>query len=212
MGRMRHLQLPAALVTLVLLTGCVIGNTHAFNYVPTERSDVGQGKTVLLFAVDDQRSYIVSGDEPANFVGEQRNGYGMPFNVTTSDKRPFAAIVQETVQRDLEAAGFRVTASREKQGAEPVKAAQAGKGLKVVMREFKSDTFSNINFDYDFEVIVYDDAGNELARDRVSGEEELKGSMMNPVKASKKKVPAYFYEKIHALVAGNPKVVQALTQ
>lgn len=208
---MRRLQLPAALATLVLLTGCVVGNTHAFNYVPTERSDVGNGVTVLVFAVDDQREYVVSGDEPANFVGEQRNGYGMPFNVTTADKRPFAAIVQETVQRDLEASGFRVTASSEKQGAEAVKAAQARKGLKVVMREFKSDTFNNINFDYDFEVVVYDDAGNELARDRVSGEEELKGSLMNPVKASKQKVPAYFYDKIHALVAGNPKVVQALT-
>jgi hypothetical protein len=208
---MRPLHLPAALATLFLLTGCVIGNTHAFNYVPTERSDVGNGVTVLVFAVDDQREYVVSGEEPANFVGEQRNGYGMPFNVTTADKRPFAAIVQETVQRDLEASGFRVTASSEKQGAEAVKAAQARKGLKVVMREFKSDTFSNINFDYDFEVVVYDDAGNELARDRVSGEEELKGSLMNPVKASKQKVPAYFFGKIHALVAGNPKVVQALT-
>ncbi|HEX6641336.1 MAG TPA: hypothetical protein VF215_09500 [Thermoanaerobaculia bacterium] len=208
---MRRLQLPAALATLFLLTGCVMGNTHAFNYVPTERSDVGNGVTVLVFAVDDQREYVVSGDEPANFVGEQRNGYGMPFNVTTADKRPFAAIVQETVQRDLEASGFRVTTSQTKQGADAVKAAQARKGLKVVMREFKSDTFNNINFDYDFEVVVYDDAGNELARDRVSGEEELKGSLMNPVKASKQKVPAYFYDKIHALVAGNPKVVQALT-
>jgi hypothetical protein len=211
MALMRRLQLPAALATLCLRTGCVMGNTHAFNYVPTERSDVGNGVTVLVFAVDDQREYVVSGDEPANFVGEQRNGYGMPFNVTTADKRPFAAIVQETVQRDLEASGFRVTTSREKQGADAVKAAQARKGLKVVMREFKSDTFNNINFDYDFEVVVYDDAGNELARDRVSGEEELKGSLMNPVKASKQKVPAYFYDKIHALVAGNPKVVQALT-
>jgi hypothetical protein len=75
-------------IALLTLSGCVMGNTQTFNDVPIERSEVGQGKVVLLFAVDDQRPYIVSGDEPPNFVGEQRNGYGMPFNVTTTDKRP----------------------------------------------------------------------------------------------------------------------------
>jgi hypothetical protein len=211
---MRGLQYTVSLLALSLLTGCVIGNTHTFNYVPSERSEVGAGRTVLVFAVDDQRPYIVSGEEPANFVGEQRNGYGMPFNVTTTDGRPFAKIVQETVQRDLEASGFRVTVSNEKATgiARAASAAQADRALTVVMREFKSDTFNNINFDYDFEVIVYDAAGNELARDRLSGEEELRGSMMNPVKASKQKVPAYFYAKIHALIAGNEKVVKALTR
>jgi hypothetical protein len=209
-----RLQLMVSLLILTLCTGCVVGNTHAFNYVPATRSEVGAGKVVLLFAVDDQRPYIVSGDEPANFVGEQRNGYGMPFNVTTADGRSFAQVVQETVQRDLEAAGFRVTASAEKptRVTEAVRAAQANNALSVVMREFKSDTFNNINFDYDFEVVVYDAAGNELARDRLSGEEELKGSMMNPVKAAGQKVPGEFYTKIHSLITGNEKVMAALTK
>lgn len=211
---MHRAQRAVSLLAVLLLTGCVMGNTHAFDYVPAERSEIGAGRTVHLYAVDDQRPYVVSGDEPANFVGEQRNGYGMPFNVTTTDGRPFAKIVQETVQRDLEAAGFRVTPSTEKASsiagaAHPV---DADRALTVVMREFKSDTFNNINFDYDFEVIVYDATGTELARDRLSGEEELPGSMMNPVKASKKKVPAHFYTKIHALITGNEKVMKALTR
>jgi hypothetical protein len=82
----------------------------------------------------------------------------------------------------------------------------------VVMREFKSDTFNNINFDYDFEAIVYDESGRELAREKISGEEELPGSMMNPPKAARQKVPAHFYGKIHSLIAGNDKIVQALTR
>jgi hypothetical protein len=211
---MRRLLPAFCVLSLVLSAGCVVGNTHTFNYVPTDRSEIGNGRVVLLFAVEDQRPYIVAGEEPANFVGEQRNGYGMPFNVTTTDARPFAAIVQETVQRDLEASGFRVTRSNDKATnvADAARAAQATRALTVVMREFKSDTFNNINFDFDFEVIVYDDAGNELARDRIQGEEELEGSLMNPVKAAKQKVPAYFYTKIHALIAGNEKVIRALTQ
>lgn len=206
-----------AMVTLTLgwiLGGCVVGNTHSFNYVPAERSEIGKGRVVLLFAVDDQREYVVKGDEPPYFVGEQRNGYGMPFNVTTSDRRPFAAVVQETVQRDLEASGFRVTAVSDKPGdvATAIRAGRTTRALAVVMREFKSDTFNNINFDYDFEVIVYDEDGRELARDRSSGEEEIPGSFMNPARAAREKVPPEFYRKIHALVAGNRKIIDALTQ
>jgi hypothetical protein len=202
-----------AVLALVLLSGCVVGNTHSFNYVPADRTDAGAGKVVLLFAVDDQRPYILSGDEPANFVGEQRNGYGMPFNVTTADKRPFATIVQETVQRDLEAAGFRVTASKDKAAnvASAVQSANANRALAVIMREFKSDTFNNINFDYDFEAVVYDANGNELARDKIAGEEEIKGSLMNPPKAAKQKVPQEFYARIHRLITANPKIMTALT-
>lgn len=82
----------------------------------------------------------------------------------------------------------------------------------VIMREFKSDTFNNINFDYDFEAIVYDATGNELARNRVAGEDVLPGSMMNPPKAAKQKVPQQFYGKIHSLVTGDEKILQALTK
>jgi len=121
--------------------------------------------------------------------------------------------VQETVQRDLEAAGFTVTASanRNTMGSTAARDANASRALAVIMREFKSDTFNNINFDYDFEAIVYDANGNELARDKIAGEEEIKGSMMNPVKASKQKVPAEFYRKIHSLIGGNQKIMTALT-
>ncbi|MFL6244433.1 MAG: hypothetical protein ACJ74H_00285 [Thermoanaerobaculia bacterium] len=198
----------------MLASACAVGNTHTFNYVPTERSEIGGGRMALLFAVDDQRPYVVNGDEPPFFVGEQRNGYGMPFNVTTSDRRPFAAVVQETIQRDLEAAGFRVKPIADKATniAAAVQSAAANRAIAVVMREFKSDTLNNINFDYDFEIVVYDQAGQEIARDRMSGEEVIPGSMMNPPKAAKQKVPPAFYAKMHSLVTGNSKIATALTR
>jgi hypothetical protein len=211
----RTASLVISLLAVSILNACVVGNKHTFNYVPTERSEIGNGRVVLLFAVDDQRPYVVSGDEPANFVGEQRNGYGMPFNVTTSDGRPFATVVQETVQRDLEAAGFKVTAAQQKAGGDVASAARdanANRALAIVMREFKSDTFNNINFDYDFEAVVYDASGTELARTSLKGEDEIEGSMMNPPRAAREKVPGAFYKKMHELVTGNDKIVKALTQ
>jgi hypothetical protein len=198
----------------MILAGCAAGNTHTFNYVPAQRSEIGSGRIVLLFNVEDQRPYVVSGKEPVTFVGEQRNGYGIPFNVTTSDKRPFAQVVQESVQRDLESAGFRVTTAAVRTGdaRNAISAAGATRGLQIVMREFKSDTFNNINFDYDFEAIVYDASGAEIARDKVAGEEVLHGSLMNPPKAARMKVPARFNDKIRELVSGNPKIVKALAK
>lgn len=210
----RPFNVLVALAVMTLASACAVGNTHTFNYVPQERSEIGAGRVVLLFAVDDQRPYVVSGDEPPFFVGEQRSGYGIPFNVTTTDKRPFAAVVQETVQRDLEAAGFSVKPITDKASANvasAVQSAAARRAIAVVMREFKSDTFNNINFDYDFEIVVYDESGKEIARDRASGEEVIPGSLMNPPKAAKQKVPGEFYTKIHRLVTGNPKIVSALT-
>jgi hypothetical protein len=203
-----------AVCALLALSGCVAGQTHAFNYVPADRTDVGNGRVVLLFAVDDKRPYVVSGDEPANFVGEMRNGYGMPFNITTKDKRPFAEIVQDTVQRDLEAAGFKVTAADTKAGdiASAVRSASANRALAVVMNEFKSDTYANINFDYGFEAIVYDENGKELAREQISGEDQIDASFMNPARTAREQVPVEFYKKIHGLIAGNRNIMDALTR
>jgi hypothetical protein len=118
------------------------------------------------------------------------------------------------VQRDLEAAGFRVSTSTNKGGSDVSSAARtanAARALMVVMHEFKSDTFNNINFDYDFEAVVYDADGRELAREKLSGEEVISGSLMNPPKAARQKVPEYFYQKIHALITGNEKIMRALT-
>ena len=59
---------------------------------------------------------------------------------------------------------------------------------------------------------MYDAHGKELARNQLKGEEELPGSFMNPPKAAKQKVPAHFYEKIHRLITGDEKLLQALTK
>ena len=50
----------------------------------------------------------MKGEEPKSFVGEMRNGYGMPFNVNTEGDRPFAEVIGEIVARDLTASGFNV--------------------------------------------------------------------------------------------------------
>lgn len=194
--------------------GCAIGNTHTFNYRPQETSEPGRGTTVLVFAVKDERPYIVAGEEPASFVGEQRGGFGNPFNVLTSDGRPFAQHVAETVERDLEAAGFKVLASdRLAEGEIGGFLAEQGanRAVAVVMREFNSNTYNNIDLEWDFVATVYDADGKELHRSTEIGKTTLTGSLWNPPKAAKERVPPFFYDLIHKLIAGDPEVVRALT-
>jgi hypothetical protein len=200
----------AALAT----AGCAIGNTHTFNYRPQETSELGRGTTVLVFAVKDERPYIVAGEEPASFVGEQRGGFGNPFNVLTTDGRPFAQHVAETVKRDLEAAGFKVLASdRLAEGEIGGFLAEQGanRAVAVVMREFNSNTYNNVDIEWDFVATVYDADGKELHRSTEIGKTTLTGSLWNPPKAAKEQVPPFFYDLIHKLVAGDPEVVRALT-
>lgn len=193
--------------------GCAVGNTHTINYQPRDSSELGRGITVLVFAVEDARPYIVAGEEPASFVGEQRGGFGNPFNVLTSDGRPFVEHVAKTVERDLEAAGFKVLASsRVAEGeigrflAEQV----ADRAVAVVMREFNSNTYNNIDVEWDFMATVYGADGKELHRSTETGKTTLPGSLLNPPKAAKERVPPFFYDLIHKLVAGDPEVIRAL--
>ncbi|HEX8170354.1 MAG TPA: hypothetical protein VF824_07435 [Thermoanaerobaculia bacterium] len=208
----RHAAL--ALLSLVVLSACSSGQTQTFKYEPAQRSEVGPGKTILLFAADDQRDYIVKGEESAAFVGEQQSPTGIPFKVTTRGNRPFAEVVQEAVQRDLEAAGFRVIARSEKAAeiGSAIAAAGADKAMSVIVRDFASDTSDVIKLAYSFEAVVYDHDGNELLRNATSGNEAFPGSPTNPAKAARQQVPPFFNTKIHQLVTGNERVVTALTQ
>jgi hypothetical protein len=182
--------------------GCVVGNSYKFNYVPAERTTVGQGRTVVLVPVVDEREFVLSKDEPVSLVGEMRNGYGMPFNVSTEGNRPFADVVTDAIQRDLEAAGFTVVRGTGASGSD--------RALSVQMKDFLATTNVDTSLEWDFLVRVLDAAGSVLAEKRESGEEDLEGSFMNPVKAAKSEVPKAFYALIHKMITGEPRILNAL--
>lgn len=203
----------AALLSTLLLGGCMMGHRHTFVYVPQLGPDLGAGRTVVVFAVEDLREDIVAGDEGSDWVGEQRNKYGIPFDVNTAGRRPFAEIVQETAAIDLEAIGFRTILTPEKPThdvPELLHQQGADRGLAVVMRVFNSDTYLDIDVEWDLEARVYGAAGEVLASHRIQGKQELKGSLIAPPRAAKKKVPPFFHGLIHQLVAADEEIVDAL--
>lgn len=191
-----------------LTSGCAVGNTHTFRYAPATGEDLGNGRVVVVFGVEDLRKDIVEGDEPPSWVGEQRSGYGIPFTVKTTDGKAFADVVQETLQRDLESVGFRTAAVDETSPRDVGRAlaeAEAERGLVVAMRVFNSDTYWDTDVEWDFEATVYEPGGRSLASNRIQGKDELSG-------APGRQVPPFFYDLMRQLVVGDPDMVEALTQ
>lgn len=210
----RAIRASCLVVLAALSTGCAVGNTHTFDYRPPAREALGDGALVLLFAVDDRRKEIVEEGEPVSWVGEQRGGFGNPFNVKTTSGLPFADEVAETVRRDLEAIGFRVERLDRTAGSADVPAALAAagarRGLAIEMRNFNSNTYTNIDVEWEFEATVFGADGERVESHRIAGRRTLEGSLMNPPKAAKQKVPPFFYELMQELVTGNADVVRAL--
>lgn len=198
-----------------VLSGCIANAEYRFDYHPGTSSDVGEGDTVLVVLPHDNRPDVVSGDEPPSYVGELRNGFGIPFTVNTRGKRPFARVVAEAVARDLEAAGFRVVGDPLPAGpglSERIGRAGARKALEVTINEFDADTFFDSSVEWDFVATVYDERGEVIATDRSAGNGELDGSLWNPKRAASRRVPPFLFDRLHRLIGENPTIVAALSQ
>lgn len=213
--RMRRFAWIPFLWAVLAAAGCASGNTYTFNYRPQETSELGRGTTVLVFSVKDARPYIVAGAAPASFVGQHRAGYGgILSSILTTDGRPFAEHVAETVERDLEAAGFKVLASdRMAEGDIGRFLAEQGadRAVVVVIRKFNTYTHNDIDVEWDFEATFYGADGKELHRSTETGKTTLTMLLGGPGRVPGQPVPPFFYELIHKLVAGDPEVIRALT-
>ena len=196
------------------LLGCAIGQTHTYTYEPPSTTPSAKG-TMVLFGVRDERTDVVAGAEPPTWVGEQRDGWGIPHSVVTTDGRPFAAIVQEAVQRDLERTGLTVVVAPEVPATaagigELLRSRGATRALAVSMHDFNVNTYSNMDVEWDLAARVFDAAGNVAASDRSSGKETLESAVRGSIRAAKMQTPPFFYRLIHELVIANPRIWPAL--
>ena len=95
--------------------------------------------------------------------------------------------------------------------AEVMAEAGAQRALGVVMRNFNSNSYTNIDVEWDFEATVYGPSGQSLASNHLEGRQTLTGSLVNPPRAAKQRVPPFFYDLVHQLVVGDQEMLPALT-
>jgi len=202
-------------LSAVVTFGCAIGQKIPFDYVPS----AGPGhasRPLTLFEVEDNRPFVVNRDKAADWVGLLRGGYGNPFDVGTSSHQPFAHEVHQALARELGALGFDVYSSSVLSGSDEHALARAmhpdgGRGLAVVIRWWKTNTYVNTDIDYSFLVRVIDASGRSLAEQIVERHDELRGSFWNPPRAMKKQVAAAYDDAIRRIVRDNPVILSALS-
>ena len=84
-----------------------------------------------------------------------------------------------------------------------------GKGILVLLQEWKSDTYMGTKLFYDVTVKVFDGSGNLLGQNRINGSEDLGSSVWNPPAHAREAVPEAFRRKIEQLFS-DPAIAKNL--
>jgi len=197
-----------------VLMACAAGNRHCYDdVVATVQYSATES---IVVATVDQRPYVLKHDKTAQFVGLSRGGYGNPFDITTDSGKPLSDDVTHATAASLRAKGFDVAEVHTEVGDAPTNAVQAlqasGKprGIVIVLREWKSDTYGGTALIYDASLTVYDHAGVALAAASIHGRDDLGGNALttlNPPAHAKQVIPPAFKAKLEQLL--NDASVQA---
>jgi hypothetical protein len=212
--------LSLARVALVLacvgfLMGCAFGRSVDYQ-APIELSIQGNS-TQLALAVLDHRPYVVSGEKGPSFVGLQRSGYGIPFNVNTASGQPLADDFSNSIAGALSAKGFKVTeialpaTTSTDEAISPLVGSNSSRALLLEVSEWKTDTASRAALYYALALSVFDERGNRIAHKELSGRDNLGGSFwdLDPAASAADVAREAFKRKVWALF-DDPEVKDAL--
>lgn len=210
---MKLRTIPAALATIVLLSGCAVGVTHQYDNVAPAIQTSGKTNTFAL-AVHDQRPYVQSGDKPQTFVGLSRGGFGNPFDVNTASGKALTDDISSVVAKALSQNGAKVdvitVAPRDQEKTVIDKlVAKKARGVLISVSEWKSDTYMSVSLHYDVTVSIIEPDGRVAARKRIQGTDNLGSSGINPPELSRQVVPPAFKQKVEQLFS-SPEVAALL--
>jgi len=210
---MIHHRLGIPCLTILLLSGCAIGNKYDYADAQSKLSYSGTGK--VNSAVYDRRPDVIDDPTEANEVGKQRTGYGIPFSVTTASGRPLAEDMGESLQRALNGAGFTTSRVLVQPTETPATARSRllsgahKRAVLLTMNDWYSDTLKNPTVRYDLTMTVYDARGAVLGSTHIKGEDDLKGSFFGAIDDARKNIPLFFERKLEQLMNA-PEIRKAL--
>jgi len=144
------------LLAFATLGGCAFG--HKLDYRQSTTTTSAHTSKPIAINVIDQRPYVISGDKKPIYVGTLRALYYNPFNINTLTGMPLSSDLAEAIRVSLEHASINAKVVYSNLDAEP-----GQKLLVLTVREWKSDAYMRIRFDYDITASVIDGAGKELA-------------------------------------------------
>jgi hypothetical protein len=168
---------------------------------------VQEGAGQLAVGVVDHRPYVLSGDKAPTFVGLQRSGVGIPYNVNTQSGKPLATDFSGAMSKALTDKGYKVTeinlapadtvdAARTKLGAE-----KAGRRILLEVREWKTDTYAEAALHYGLYLDVMDETSAVIGHAESAGTNNLGGSFwdIDPAASAAEVASAAFKRKLNDL-------------
>lgn len=158
-------------LTVLLISGCAFGNKYDYESAKLTIPINTVTNKVIVFYVADLRPYILSGDKQPKFVGLQRNGYGMPFDVTTQSGKPMTKSMTKPICDGLRSAGFKVVLGESDSMQHLVNTAINVKACKIIIlkvNDWKSDLCMRITMHVDLILSVYSTQGELIAQNSIS--------------------------------------------
>ncbi len=206
-------KLSAGIALLSLLTGCAVGNKY--DYQQAELSLPVKGTSQISLGVIDNRSYVIDGEKPANFIGLQRGGFGNPFDVSTKSGKSLTEDMTLVLDRSLKQSGYQVnklffSSPDSSLVANVIMKDGQQKNIVLTVSEWKTDVYMNITLSYDLLLQILDQQGQELASAsmRSNGPENLSGG---GVEDQNSRTAASAFETKIGRLFNTPQIVAALS-
>ena len=184
-------------VSVLLLTGCVAGQSIKLDYAPAPAMEK-LGIRVQVTS-DDQRDFVVNGNKQPNYIGHYRAGFGNTWDVTTENKQPLANNLRRDVANDLTALGFDIVDK------------DAARILKIVIHDWNFDAYTNGKLWYQIHVSVESPAGEVLAASDLEDTVVIQGSVWTGAKSAfEREVPKIYQTVVGNIARNNKQVLTAL--
>ena len=206
-----------ALLALVLIvtSGCAIG--RKVDYGSAMTLPVKEGSGQLAVGVVDHRPYVVAGDKAPTFVGLQRSGVGIPYDVNTQSGRPLAADFSGAMSKALTDKGYSVTevelapSATVDEAKSKLAAVKAGRRILLEVREWKTDTYAEAGLFYGLYLDVLDQHSAVIGHAETAGRNNLGGSFwdLDPAASAAEVASAAFKRKMNDLFR-EPQIQSAL--
>lgn len=189
------------MLTAVIMTGCVAGQSLDTTYQPAEAVPVNaMSGTPVAVSITDNRPYVINGDKPPYYLGKYRAGFGNPWDVTTDNKEPLAEVLRRDLSTELVALGYRV--------AEP---AASTRVLSVSIVDWNFDGYQNGKFWYELAIRVSSTDGQELSNTAIRDSKGITGTVWTGAKGGfEREMPKLYADAIRRIVRENAQTRAAL--
>ena len=201
---MLHRIVGAVVILLVLLSLAGCGLRHRYADVTADLRATGTEHVVV--AAVDNRPYIVSGEKEKSFVGLMRSGAGIPFDVHTDGKKPFAQELADAACRSLTRSKFRCSSEvlppRDSDAAltQALVRQNSSKALLFTITQWKIDTYAGTALWYEIQLAVRDRNGRTVATSAVQGKDVLGYSFIAPAIVATEEAPKTLKNKLEQLM------------